>query len=715
MGIVEIHPRVLVPAVPDRHGPRNGPRRDLHGVAGDGGRIRPVPTILRSAHRESLDLRGRGIAHDVAHQIAGRDAHVPGSEVLRDEPLPRIREADGHRIPLDPRRDDVRPAERHVLPVDPVQGPRRQAPARRALVARMDVPVLARVDENRLSRTRHLQAALLRGAQLDPGIALAGVLRLGTKRGELAPRERQVRTPEELAPRRDQPRAEGLVRCRALSRFDSGRVGFALVPEDARKSHGDESRDHAVVESRRIVLAQAEALPCRQVRLGLLRTGRQRIFLAHLPARAVQAASVGEERPRHVEHVVSVENAHGELARRVRGQVEDLSVLLDRIRREAPRDPAAVPVDLDGGRVELPLALDEAAAFEGAGLQGAAEPHRAGTMPEGLRLLRSGRAPAVRGHAAVRAVRPPPLHLPGAQSRVTTALVAAIVRHERDLAVKGLLRHRGRGHRFGIAPGLDRGRADGGLDQADRNLQGVLHVLRELVSDGSHAERLSGFVHEPPAADARVGRRQRARLDDEAADLRVAGLRGLLRVVRAPLLEGHVGLPGAEPDLADQHVLRDLAADMQFLRPAPRRAQVEPRKPAARCVRRGARGRGPQRDHDLLARVRESEDGGRRRTVQHGVVRKEGRRLDLCGQGATGAGEQQQSNPSHAPIPFPECPSGHARPPAGRRTRPGRFRGVRSRPTAHRTAWARTHRAYTRNNRPTRPRRVARKRSSSVR
>ena len=137
-------------------------------------------------------------------------------------------------------------------------------------------------------------------------------------------------------------------------------------------------------------------------------------------------------------------------------------------------------------------------------------------------------------------------------------LEMAIVKFTGEIAAYGLL----------IDPGLDRTAAPVGLQDADGDAEHVLEVFGEEIGRGAGVGDGFGGVDLPAfGRDGVLGGRDGAPDDLAHADGAVGAgaddqVRGALRRLGAVALDRHfhVGLAGAEPDFADEHI-----ADRQLL------------------------------------------------------------------------------------------------------------------------------------------------------
>ena len=135
-----------------------------------------------------------------------------------------------------------------------------------------------------------------------------------------------------------------------------------------------------------------------------------------------------------------------------------------------------------------------------------------------------------------------------------------------------------RRQRRGADPCLCHGPAGRGVDQPDRDLELLLQVAAEKVTDAGKVDDRLRRAHLPRAAGDRPLRRGRRGAGDaqQAKHGVIGGGDLLLEVVRAADVEGHVRLTAAQPDVAEQDVvsLRRLAGllirHVQRVRPAGR-------------------------------------------------------------------------------------------------------------------------------------------------
>ena len=164
------------------------------------------------------------------------------------------------------------------------------------------------------------------------------------------------------------------------------------------------------------------------------------------------------------------------------------------------------------------------------------------------------------------------------------------------------------------SPRLDACAAPGGIDQADGNVQVPVQLAPEEVPRRAERPHCVGRTRRPRTDLALVpGLLSRHQTDGQQPDARVVRGGDLFgRVCRAPDSHPHVRLPGAEPDLAREHVI-DLDAvgrpNGDGKRPSSLRSTKVGPPPAVHVS--GRRGRGPPRTghDDLLTGIRPSPEG----------------------------------------------------------------------------------------------------------
>lgn len=190
------------------------------------------------------------------------------------------------------------------------------------------------------------------------------------------------------------------------------------------------------------------------------------------------------------------------------------------------------------------------------------------------------------------------------------------------------------------------GAAPGHVDQADRHAQLALHAASEVVRHGTEGSGRLGLAHLPGRRLDVVLRYETGPVRDlHMPDLRQVGggelERRILRVREHPL---HVGLPGADPYVADQHIAQHQRvgmshADLQLMRAA-RRQRWQQRRPAAVAAGLRLASHAAQRHPYRLPRRRRAPDADRRVALQHHVVAEDAGQFHV-GHGGRAAGGKQ--------------------------------------------------------------------------
>ena len=196
------------------------------------------------------------------------------------------------------------------------------------------------------------------------------------------------------------------------------------------------------------------------------------------------------------------------------------------------------------------------------------------------------------------------------------------------------------GFRLGIvhaarAPGFGAGAADRGVDDADGLLELGAHGDREVVTGGGEAVHGGRTGDLPGTLHVLGGVRLRRAGDGEDADAVVdrTGARGggAARVAHDPF---HVGLTGADPDLADDDVLGDVGLgaglDHQILAFLRGLEAGQGRLEDAVGTGGGGGLSGAVDDLDGGARLGLAVDVGLT-GLEHGMVREDGRELEVGG------------------------------------------------------------------------------------
>ena len=110
--------------------------------------------------------------------------------------------------------------------------------------------------------------------------------------------------------------------------------------------------------------------------------------------------------------------------------------------------------------------------------------------------------------------------------------------------------------RIGGDPGLDRGAADGRVNEADGDAERVVEfAAEEIQCGGKGADALGGAKHPTALAGGLRGIGVRGFFFKVADERKIGGAFFGLVILCAVDGHGHVGLTGAEPDFADEHVL----------------------------------------------------------------------------------------------------------------------------------------------------------------
>ncbi len=227
-------------------------------------------------------------------------------------------------------------------------------------------------------------------------------------------------------------------------------------------------------------------------------------------------------------------------------------------------------------------------------------------------------------------------------------------------------------------PRFDHRAAPGRSDEADRNIFRTLKIATEEITDRREIRDALGGCDCP-----RVGPREPClrRLADHLGDVEETDI-GIARfaqhrecVGRVARLKLHVGLAGAQIDIADHHVgnrLRRRAAARAQSVGAAGIARRQSGAPVAARIRRDAACRAPQCDADPRARRRIAPHLDRRAALKHGMVLKHGvqkrarrflRRRRAAKRKHDRARRDPSSEPTHIVSPTPKRPRPRDQPP----------------------------------------------------
>ncbi len=197
-------------------------------------------------------------------------------------------------------------------------------------------------------------------------------------------------------------------------------------------------------------------------------------------------------------------------------------------------------------------------------------------------------------------------------------------------------------------PGLDAGAAPGGVDESDGDFEGAVEVAAKVVGDGGELPCRGGRGGRPGALAIGLGRHGGGALQAEHANLGEVGGGDLLLGVGG-LLDGplHVGLAGADPDLANEDVLHGGdargTADLEFGGDDAGGERVELDLPAAVGIGGGLLLLGPHGDGDVLIWIGGAPDGNGLALLKDHVVGKDRRELDGgVGEGKRAAPKREQ-------------------------------------------------------------------------
>ena len=228
------------------------------------------------------------------------------------------------------------------------------------------------------------------------------------------------------------------------------------------------------------------------------------------------------------------------------------------------------------------------------------------------------------------------------------------------------------GAKFGLGlldfrgdPRLDRGAADGRVDQADRDADLAVDLTAEEVERRAEGADVVWRASQPFALGLSLCRGRTRRLFLEVTDERKS--RGgllLLEVLSAIDRHGHVGLAGAKPDVADQHVgdLRLPAVLARGREPAALRAgreRVEAERPLAGRIGFGGLLLAGEFDGYFLVGIRPAPDRHGLVALEDHMVREEGWQFQIgCGEDLAGGqaeqGEQGRAKRGHAYLTTPK-------------------------------------------------------------
>ena len=228
------------------------------------------------------------------------------------------------------------------------------------------------------------------------------------------------------------------------------------------------------------------------------------------------------------------------------------------------------------------------------------------------------------------------------------------------------------GAKFGLGlldfrgdPRLDRGAADGGVDQADRDADLAMDFAAEEVERRAEGADVVWRASQPFALGLSLGRGRTRRLFFEVTDERKG--RGCFlpfEILRAIDRHGHVGLARAEPDVADQYV-GDLCLASVLARgrePAALRAgreRVEAERPLAGRIGFGGLLLAGEFDGYFLVGIRPAPDRHGLLALEDHVVGEDRWQFQIgCGEDLAGGqaeqGEQGRAKRGHAYLTAPK-------------------------------------------------------------